>query len=191
MKNNNQSQVIVDERQKQIRSKAGVISGVFLLICLIASGIYNIATTGDIGWELWGIIGYPVVFGIACHVFGDIEQPRDIFGRLMPTGSSKEEKRIRRKNYILESVIFATACAVMDVILIGFGAEDITDFEIVKKIFPNMTHIPVVIITAVLAFVSMFFISFLAEYLVDERYRVTKYNKTIEDLQDDEDEAED
>lgn len=189
MKNNKkQNYAVVDERQKQIRSKAGVVSGAFLLICIIISGIYNIAVTGDPGWELWALIGYPIVFGISCHFLGDIEQPRDVMGRPLPVGKSPSDKKARMKNYVLESVIFALACAVMDVILIGFGANDITEFELVKKIFPNMTHIPVVIITSVFSFIIMFLMSLLVEYLVDEKFRVPKYNKTMEALQNDDDE---
>ena len=37
-------------------------------------------------------------------------------------------------------------------------------------------------------FIIMFLISLLAEYLVDEKFRVPKYNKTMEALQNDDDE---
>ncbi len=185
MKTNKNNTVVVDERQKQIRKTAGVIAGAFLLVCFIGQGIYNIATTGDIGWEIWAIIGYTLIFSISCNVLGDIEEPRSISGRPLPTGSSKADRLARIKDYVFDSVLFALACAVMDVILIGFGAEDITDLEIIKLLFPSFNKTGIVILTCIFAFVTMFIISFIFDYLIGEKYKIAKYNKMIAELDED------
>lgn len=190
MNNSNKNTVFVDERQKAIRKTAGVISGAFLLVCLIISGAYNIYTTGEIGWEFWAIIGYPIVFGISSRILGDVEPPKDMMNRPLPTGNSKADKKARIKHYWAESAIFAVTCAVMDVILIALGKEDITDFEIVKTVFNGLDLVSITVITAIFAFVTSAVIFFVCDYLINEKYSIPKYNKAMEALDDDEDDTE-
>lgn len=106
--------------------------------------------------------------------------PKDIMGRPLPTGNTKPEKRKRIKNYIIESVIFAAACAVMDVILIVFGKTDVTDCEIAQMLFPSLNKPLTVILSAVITFSVMFLISFIFEYLITEKISIKRYNKSVE-----------
>ncbi len=178
----------MDERQKSILVKAQAIAGVFLMLCVVASLVYDIITTGDAGWELWALIGTALVMLISRRVMGDVEAPKDIFNRPLPTGNSKEDRRRRKIDYAVQSLLFAGVVAVMDVVLIGFGKDEVTDMELTKLLFPSLGHVTTVIVTAVIAFATMFVISYAAEYLVNECYVVKAYNRMLNELED-EDEA--
>ena len=182
--NNKNNTVIVDERQKQIRGKAGAIAGGFAICCVLAAMIYRMAKTDSIGWEFWCLIGTAFVYAIACRVFGDIEHPKSILNKPLPLGDTKEEKRIRKKDYAFGSAIFATACAVMDIILFSAGKEDMAEYEFIRSYFPSLDKTQTIVLTAVFAFVSMFLISYLFDYLVGE-YKVRKYNETMKELDED------
>lgn len=175
---------VLDERQKQIREKAGMITGIFVICCVIAAMVYKICTQDEIGWEFWTVTGALILYGILCNVLGDIEAPKSITNALLPTGNTKKEKLIRIKDYVFRSAIFATACAVMDVILISSGKEDVTDYEMAKYLFPSLSGTEIIVITAIIAFVGMFIISFTFDYLIGER-RVKKYNQMISEFEED------
>lgn len=185
-KQNNQNNVL-DERQMQIRSKSTLATLVFVLTCLIIAMIYRVATTDEIGWEFWVIIGACLVSVISNRFFGDIEEPKDIFGKPLPLGNSREDKMARIKDYVLQSGIFALACMAMDIILIVKGRDDVTDMEVAEMIFPNLGRTETIIVTAVIAFVSMFAISFICEYFIGEKFKVKRYNKLMAELDAEED----
>lgn len=178
---------VLDERQMQIRAKSTLITLVFLLVCLLVATICRIVTTDNIGWEFWVILASLLVMLFCNRVLGDVEPPKDIGGKPLPLGDSKEDKRARRKDYFIQSLVFALACAVMDVILIASGKDDLTDMDLAEMIFPNMGRIETIVVTAVIAFVSMFIISFAAEYIIGE-HRVKKYNRLMAKLDAEEDE---
>lgn len=184
----NENNNVMDERQSQIMDKALASAGVFAVLCLTVATVVRIVTTGDAGWELFAIVGYCLVLLIANRKFGNIEAPEDVWGKPMPTGDSKEERRIRKKNYALGSLAFAAAWAVMDVILILLGKTDVTDFDIAKELFPNVAFGWVVVVTAVIAFVSMFAVSYTFDYLIGEKYKVKRYNEMIARLDEEEEE---
>jgi hypothetical protein len=182
MKMNNQ----MDERQVQINTKAMAWGYGFLCLCLIASMIYNLVTTESLGWEFWALIGACLVTIIARRFLGDVEQPRDIHNRPLPTGSSKEDRSRRKKDYCLQSLLFAAVCTAMDILLIGFGKDDVADLELTQLLLPGLNHWTAVAVSAVVAFVSTFLISYLFDYLIGEYYTVRRYNKMIAELDDDE-----
>lgn len=183
MKNNNQ----MDERQLLISTKAMAWGFVFLLACIIISMFFNIFTTGEAGWEFWAMLGATLVILIARRILGDVEQPKNLMGNPLPTGNTKQDRLIRKKDYALQSLIFAAVCAGMDVVLIGFGKDDVTDLEITQKLLPGLPHVVTVIITTILTFAVMFLISYLFEYLIGEKYKVRKYNQMLAELDDDAD----
>lgn len=173
----------------QIRSKTTLTALAFAILCLIAATAVRIIRTGEIGWEFWVILGICLIMAVGDRFFGDVEEPKDMFGRPLPLGSTREDKRARIKNYLLESVIFALACAVMDILLIATGRDDVTDMEIAEILFPSLGKVATVAVTAVIAFVVMLVISFIFEYIIGEKFKVKKYNKLLEAL-DEEDEEE-
>ena len=184
MKNN--KPIEMDERQNQITQKSIVFAFVFLVVCLLAATIYKIVTTGDAGWELFAIIGASAVILISRRLMGDVEQPLDYKNRPLPTGNTKLEKRARIKNYAVNSTIFGLVFGVMDIVLMLFSENEVSDYKLTQVIFPNLSEGLTLAITAVLAFVTMFVVSFVFDYLVGEFFKVKRYNKMIAELDKDE-----
>jgi len=175
----------MDERQKTILFKSAAIAGGFALLCIVASLIYDIVVTGDAGWELWALIGTSLVLLISRRMMGDVEAPKDIFDKPLPTGNSKEDRRRRKIDYLLQSLLFGGVFAVMDIVLIGFGKDDVTDMELTKLLFPSLDHITATAVTAVIAFVTMFVISYAIDYVIKEHYIIKSYNRMLEQLDED------
>ena len=188
MKKHNYTITPMDERQNQITLKAVAWGFAFLILCLFISCIYQIATTGDVGWELFGILGASAVILIARRVMGDVEQPLDYRNRPLPTGSSTAHRLARCKSYAVGSMIFGLTWATMDVLLIGFGSEEGTDFDLAQMLFPSLSRGATVAVTAVITFVTMFLSSFLFDYLIGEFYKLRRYNRMLAQLDRDEDE---
>ena len=176
----------MDERQKQITGKAIVFGFLFLVVCLLIATIYRIVTSAEAGWELFAIVGASFVIIIARWIMGDIEQPLDHKNRPLPTGNTKPEKRIRCKNYAVGSVLFGAAFGVMDILLLAFGENEVSEKELAELIFPNLNKGLTIAITAVIAFTIMFLISFLFDYIVGE-YKVKRYNAMLAKLDQEED----
>jgi len=181
---------VPDERQQLIALKAIRNAFFALLACLFASIIYKIIKTDSLGWEFWAIISACFVILISRRVMGDIEEPKDVFGKPLPLGSNREDKRARKINYVLESVIFAGACTVMDVVIFLSGKEDGADIELTKLIFPDLSPTLTIVITAVIAFASAFAISYLFEYIIGEKFKVKKYNEICKRLDEESDDIE-
>lgn len=186
MKQNNNN--MLDERQQQIESKSVSFAFVFLVLCVIASMIYKIVTADSAGWELWAIIGTAFVILITNRILGNIEEPKDIFGKPLPLGDSKSEKSTRKKSYALESLCYALGFTVMETLLVSFG-RDTADLELTESIFPNLDKIPTVALTAVITFVIMFAVSMVFDYLGGE-HKVKRYNKMLAALESDDEEDE-
>lgn len=177
-----QTNNVIDERQQLINLKVCTAAGIFLALCLCVSMGYKLYTTGDIDWEFWALFGACLVAVIARRVFGDIEQPKSIGGKLLPTGSSKAEKRARRIDYALRSLEFAVVCTVMDILVVTTGRDEITDYEIAKTLFPTLGETETVVLIAVVSFVIAFIVSYIFDYIVGEKFKVKKYNKMIAEL---------
>ena len=188
-KKENKNPYIPDERQMQIRGKSAVVALVFVLICLGVATVYRVVTTENIGWEFWVILATLAVMLISGRVFGDIEAPKDIWGKPLPLGNSKEDKRARKKDYLLRSVYFALGMAVMEIILIATGEFELTDMDVAEAIFPNLSRGTTIAVTVVIAFVSMFIISFVFDYIIGEKFKVKRYNALMAklDAEDEED----
>lgn len=184
MKYNNDQ---MDERQLQINTKAICWGGGFLALCVIISMIWKIIATESLGWEFWALIGTSAVIGIASHLMGDIEQPKDLFKKPLPTGSTKEERNARKKNYALESLIFASVCTAMETLLFAFGEVEISDLSLAQHFFPTLNPTVAVIISAVISFAVTFGLSYWVDYLYGEKFTVARYNKMIRQLESDED----
>ncbi len=177
----------MDERQQAITLKAIAFGGIFVVLCMIVAIAVDIVNTGDVGWEFWALIGASLVMLISRRVMGDVEAPKDMFNRPLPTGDSKEDRRERKKDYALQSLVFASAFAVMDLVLAGFGVEDLSDLEFIQAVLPSANHVTAVAVTVVFAFVSMFAVSYVCEYLIGEQYKVKTYNRMMAELDCEED----
>ena len=182
MKQNHFSIEPMDERQNQILLKAIAWGFAFLILCMFVATIWHIAATGDAGWELFGIVGASAVILIARRVMGDVEQPLDYRNRPLPTGNTRADRRVRCKSYAVGSAIFGLVWAVMDVLLITFGSEEGTDFDLAQMIFPNLSRGATIAATALITFTTMFLVSFVFDYLVGEYYRIRRYNRMLAQL---------
>lgn len=178
----------LDERQKQISLKAMVCGFIFLVLCLLIASAYKIATTGDAGWEPFAMIGAAAVILISRRLLGDVEQPMDYKNRPLPTGSTKKERLIRCKNYAVGSTFFGLTFAVMDVLLLLFGEHEVADYELTQVIFPELGKTETVVVTALIAFVTMFLVAFVFDYLVGEYFKVRRYNNLMAQLDAEENE---
>ncbi|MBQ2780267.1 MAG: hypothetical protein IJF42_01745 [Clostridia bacterium] len=173
---------MMDERQSRITQKAIVFGFAFLTLCLLVASAYKIATTGDAGWELFAIIGAALVIIISRRLMGDVEQPLDYKNRPLPTGNSKAERLARCKNYAVASFFFGLVFAVMDILLLLFGENEVADYELTQVIFPNLSKEWTIALTALIAFATMFLVSFVFDYLVGEFFKVRRYNKMMAQL---------
>ncbi len=134
---------MIDERQKLIGIQSLANAGIFMMICVIISGAYKIATTGVPGWEFWSMLGACVVMLVSRRLLGDVEQPKDIMNRPLPVGNSREDRNARKKNYAIQSAIFAFACAAMDIMLFAFGEHEYIDMEMTQYFFPSLSKVNV------------------------------------------------
>jgi divalent metal cation (Fe/Co/Zn/Cd) transporter len=75
----------------------------------------------------------------------------------------------------------------MDILLVATGRNDVSELELAEYLFPSLDKITTIIVTALIAFVSMFIISYIFDYIVGEKFKVARYNKMISQL-DEEDE---
>ncbi len=189
MKNNNPKPIqAMDERQKSITQKAICNAFFFLIACMFVATIYRVSTTGDCGWELFGIFGAALVILISRRVMGDIEQPLDIRNRPLPTGNTKSEKLARIRNYLAGSSLFGAACAVGDILLVSFGENEVSEYELAELIFPSLSKELTIALTALIAFAVSFLLSYLFDYCIGEFYTLKRYNKMLRQLEADDEE---
>lgn len=175
---------VMDERQKQITCRAMANAGIFLMICIIVSMLCKVFTEESLGWEFWSLLGASVVLIVSRRKLGDVEEPKDVMGKPLPTGNTRQEKNIRKKDYAIQSAIFALACTVMDILLVASGKDDVADLELAELLFPSLSKGATVAVTAVIAFVGMFLISYVFDYLLGEFYTVRKYNQMLSEMED-------
>jgi hypothetical protein len=174
--------IFMDERQSQIAQRASANGYIFLIIYLMVVSFYKIVTGGEPILEILGIFGSAIVVIISRRLMGDVEQPTDYWNRPLPTGSSKEEKYVRFKNYLVKSVSFGLTFAVMDTALLLFGEIDFMEFEFITSTFPNLNKGAIIALSAAMVFAGGFIASIIIEYLIGEYYDVRRYNKMIADL---------
>lgn len=185
MKNKNN---VPDERQKEIYRKSCCAAYIFLVLCVGASLIHKVITTESMSWEFWALIGCCLVTLIAKRVLGDIEEPKSIWGKPLPTGNSKQDRRARKKDYAQGSLFFALGMTVGDILLVSTGTNDLEELELAEYLFPSLDRIPTIAITALLAFAGAFVVSYVFEYIVGEKFKVARYSKMISELDAEDDE---
>lgn len=174
----------MDERQKQIQTQAMAWGYVFLCLSLLIAMIVRFVRTEEAGWEFFILnMGCIVVF-LARRILGDVEQPKNLAGKPLPTGSSKKDRAARVKDYALGSCIFAGVFAMMDILLVAFSRTT-SDLEVTEFLFPSLDRGLVIGLSAVVAFLTMFLISFVFTYFISENFKVKRYNKMLAELDED------
>ncbi len=173
----------MDERQKLIQTQAMAWGYVFLCLSLVVAMIVRFVRTEEAGWEFFILIMGCIVVLLARRILGDVEQPKNLAGKPLPTGSSKKDRAARKIDYALGSCIFAGVFAVMDILLVSFG-KTTSDLEITEYLFPTLNRGLVIALSAVVSFVTMFLISFVFTYLITEHFKIKRYNKMLAELED-------
>ena len=174
----------MDERQKQIQTQAMAWGYVFYSVCLVVAMIVRLIKTEEMGWEFYAILCGCGVILLARRILGDVEQPKDLWGKPQPTGSSKEDRKVRKKDYALGSCIFAGSCMVMEILLISFGKTS-SDLELTQYLFPTLSKGAAIALFAVMSFAVIFLISFVFTYFISENFKVKRYNKMLAELDED------
>lgn len=95
--------------------------------------------------------------------------PKNWYGKTLSTSMSKEGKRQRRNGYIWESVAFASIMTIFDITAQFFGTDDMLVYEFTKNPTANT------VICCAIAFVVMFAVSFIFEFISGEAV-VRRYN---------------
>lgn len=175
----------IDERQVQIIQKALVYGFLFLFVCIFIAMVHRFITTKTVGWELFGVIGSCVVVLISLRSMGYKEYKE----RPFPTGSTKVEKRIRRKKYAADCLYFGIVFAVMDIISVVSGDEgEVVFYRIARDILPNSGRAASILVTGIFRFIFSFSLFFIVSYLIGEFYLVKRYKYSTEQLHTDEEE---
>lgn len=76
--------------------------------------------TADL-FEMLVLCATLAVVSIARNVLGDIKCPTGITGKPLPGGDTKQEKRARHVDYLLESLIFSSILTVVAVLIVAFS----------------------------------------------------------------------
>ncbi len=175
----------LDERQQLITLKA-IRNAFFVLIAFILiSMIYKIITVGSVGWELIALIIASVVIIVTRKMSGEVDEPRNVWNKPMPLGSSKKDRRARKISYLVDSLIFATICTALDVVIFLFDSDSV-DAELIETFFPGVNITIVAVVFSIVSFIIMFAISYVFEYVVGEKFKVKKYNEAYSKMDDEE-----
>ena len=175
----------MDERQIQITVKALAISGIFLGLCIAASMIYKMVALEIFGWEFWALVGACLVFVCARGSLGDVEQPKNFMNKPIPTGNTPEERRIRKKDCAIQSLMFAGFCTALDILLVVFGGREITENDLSMIFAPVLGKGLSIAISLVVSIGLRFIITYLVYYMIIDKYKVKKYNDMIDQLEED------
>lgn len=174
----------MDERQMQINTKAVAFGGIFLAVCVAVSMIVRLVRTEELGWEFWALLGMSGVIVAAGYFQGDVEQPKSISGKVLPTGSSAGERKLRNKDYAIRALIFAGTFSALDALVLAFSENENSEFQLAQALFPNLSLPMAVVVGTVIGFAGMFLISYGIDWLVGEKFKVKRYNQMIASLEE-------
>ena len=165
----------MDERQQKIAGRAALVAYLFLILCLGTAAIYRACTTNDFSWEFFAIAGSILVFVFAKRIMGDIEPPKSLTDKPLPTGDSREEKRIRRRDHLAQALLFALIFTVIEtpVVALSRNAEGM---PLIERFFPSLPYAAALALNAVYSFLLGFLISFLLIYL-GRTYCLKRYRR--------------
>jgi len=183
MKKNQKKGKGMDERQKLINYKAMSVGWLFLMAYVLFQLVYKIIR--DEGFILELIIVY-AGFGIVSlvrRIIGDIQCPRGITNKPLPTGNTKEDKRKRHIDYLLEGMMFSGIITLMLVSVFIFSSTP--NDTLVIEIFSfggTYNAVSVFIACAIAFFIVLTAIGYWACYM-DKEQKIKEYNRMCEELE--------
>jgi hypothetical protein len=158
---------ILDERQERSIGNAGGIISLITFFYLLIEITYKYVSTKDIlscNWEIVLLIIILFIFTVATRKQKELNLPKSIFGRTLPTEKTKAARKNRVISYSLSSLFFAVSIIVLTVVFSLLGVE-----EVYSILFLS------------LEFVGLFIISFILDYVLGE-HRCKKYNHWLETI---------
>lgn len=173
----------MDERQLKIASKSWAATVVITYLYLTVEIIYKHITTKDIAnctWEVVLILLMTAVLIVTQRTDEAVSLPRKLNGTEVSIELNRTGKLARLRHYLIDALIASVAMTLVEVILskitktpIGihfqaYGQSGLTSW----------------IIGVGIELVILFLISFMLRYIWVE-YKVKKYNKQLEQLEDD------
>lgn len=183
MKNPQRKRNGMDERQKQINFKAISVGWGVLVICLCGEIIYKTLKEMNCAFEWIVLFASFLAVSVSRRIFGDIQCPRGFTGKPLPTGYAKADKKKRRVNYLLESLVFSGILTLILSLAIAFGTDTSGTLIIEIFSFGGTYHaISVFILCAVAFFILVTGIGFWACYMEKEQ-KLTEYNRICAELE--------
>jgi len=172
----------MDERQKQINYKAMSISWVFLTLYLLSECIYRIVNNENFIFQLIALYTSFGIISLSRRIFGDVQCPEGITGKPLPCGYTKEDKKKRHIDYLLEGIMFSGILTLM-LSLIFLFATDVNDVLLIEIFSFHGTYnmISVFIICVVLFFTVVTGIGYFA-CSIDKEQKLKEYNRICDEL---------
>ena len=112
-------QVNSDERTNKNTGTAAVVSLLALWAALLGIGIYKTVKygAGSTTEEILLFLGSLLVFLIFKHRKEDVDLPETFWGKPLPTGLQGEDKKVRIKAYIADSLLNGAILAALNITL--------------------------------------------------------------------------
>lgn len=164
--------LILDERQRKHISESlasGAFFGYFYTLFVIIFKLIRDKAFTNTYLEIILILILHIVLNLHHRKKKEYSLPKTITGRILPIGRSREEKKARYKNYLLDSLI-------VSILFIPIG--------ILTKI--NLLSTSWVFLSYIVSFFLSFILLFTINFIWGE-YNIKKYNDHYEYLLDEED----
>lgn len=171
----------MDERSNLFVTRAMGITLGILYLGTIVSCIWKYIVTKDSTnstLEIILIVAIPVSIGWFARGDESLALPKDLTGTPLSTSQEEVSKKVRKKHYVWHTLAFALFILIMDSIAVFLIEKDFERF----LWFPNLSDRINVWIVLALEFLFGFIIFYAIGYLINEQI-VRKYNKKIDDLE--------
>lgn len=167
----------IDERAVRANEKAGMICGWILVGVVLIAAIIRVIRTGELGWEILAVIGYPCLFGLLTAKLGNLAEPKDLAGNPLPLDDAPEKKKIRIRCYAAQALIEAVTMGVFFAVLPFFEKDG---KQLAQELFAGANTAVVAVLSAVIGLMIFFIIGFAFEYFFGER-NVRRYRAQFDE----------
>ena len=168
--------VTFDERTLKNTGTAAVITLALVWVALLGIGIYKSIKYGveSTTEEILIFLGSLLIFLILKHRKDDVDLPQTFFGKPLPTGLQGEDKKVRVKAYIVDSLLNSIILGTLNITLNRINPA--FNFTIIALNSPFLT----ILINAVVDLAVLFTVFMLLNYIWGE-HNVKKFHKMMEE----------
>lgn len=172
----------MDERQIKLGLKACAATIAVAYIYLLVEAFYKFLSTKNIencSWEIGLLVLIPFTILFVGRKDEQILLPKKVSGEELPIELTKDSKKERVKNYLVNSIGFSIGMICISFIVAFVGKMPL-DFY-----FPiaGVSSVVNIALNCFIEFAVLFIISFLVDYNYGE-YQVRSYNRKLKDLED-------